>query len=111
MSGYERKPSLMKKVLGKKIICEMLGVSPTTLWRMVKRGDFPAPIQISPGRVGWVEEKAEAYIDSRPQGVVKPSENLKYGWQASVRKRLEQKQIKSQIKKEPTACAVGTGNQ
>lgn len=65
--SIDRKPALMKKVISKRIMCEKLGVSPTTLWRMVKRGEFPAPIQISPGRVGWLEDEADGYIESCPR--------------------------------------------
>lgn len=37
---------------------EVLGItsfSHSTLWRQIKRGKFPKPVQISPGRVGWRE--------------------------------------------------------
>jgi len=33
-------------------VCGRLSVSRATLWRMTRRGDFPKPVQISPGRVG-----------------------------------------------------------
>ncbi len=33
-------------------VCERLSVSRATLWRMTRRGDFPKPVQLSPGRVG-----------------------------------------------------------
>ena len=42
-----------------------LGISPTTIWRMCKRGEFPAPIQLSPGAVGWSEATILSWLDSR----------------------------------------------
>lgn len=33
-------------------VCQRLGVSRATLWRMMHRGDFPKPVQLSLGRVG-----------------------------------------------------------
>ena len=39
--------------MSRRQVADVLDVSVTTLWRMVRRKDFPAPIRISPGRVGW----------------------------------------------------------
>lgn len=64
---HQKKRSRGKKIIGKKEMCKKLGVGETTLYRMVKRGDFPAPIQISPRRVGWEENEGDTYIDSRPR--------------------------------------------
>lgn len=33
-------------------VCDRLSVSRATLWRMTRRGDFPKPVRLSPGRVG-----------------------------------------------------------
>lgn len=33
-------------------VCHRLSVSRATLWRMTRRGEFPKPVQLSPGRVG-----------------------------------------------------------
>lgn len=63
----QKKRSQRKNVIGKKTMCKKLNVSPTTLWRMIQRGEFPKPIQISPRRVGWIEEEGDTYIKSRPR--------------------------------------------
>lgn len=39
--------------------------SKATNWRMRKRGDFPEPVRISPGRIGWYEDDIDAWIASR----------------------------------------------
>ena len=35
--------------------------SRTTIWRMCRRGEFPKPIRISPGRVGWLKSEVDAW--------------------------------------------------
>lgn len=37
------------------------------LWRAVKRRQFPAPLQLSPGRIAWVAHSVDAWIESRPR--------------------------------------------
>lgn len=41
------------------------GLSRTTAWRLQRRGEFPAPYAISPGRVGYREDEVEAWRVSR----------------------------------------------
>lgn len=51
------------------------GLSRTTAWRLQKAGDFPPPVVISPGRVGWRESELQAWKASRtPRAItVKPN--------------------------------------
>lgn len=44
---------------------DMTGISRTTAWRLQRAGDFPLPVVISPGRVGWRESELEAWKASR----------------------------------------------
>jgi len=44
----------------------MLGVSKSTLWRMVKDGIIPPPIKIGRQAVGWRSETLSEFINSRP---------------------------------------------
>ena len=48
-------------------VVEMLGVSATTIWRMRRRGDFPEPVRVSPGCVGWLESDLEAWVAARAE--------------------------------------------
>jgi prophage regulatory protein len=41
--------------LPKSVVLHRTDQSDTTLWRKVRAGTFPAPVQISSGRVAWVE--------------------------------------------------------
>lgn len=45
----------------------MLGVSAATGWRLVKRGDLPAPMRLSPGAVAWRRAEIETWLASRPR--------------------------------------------
>ncbi len=41
------------------------GISNTTLHRLIKEGDFPAPIQLGPRAVAWVESEVDSWIEQR----------------------------------------------
>lgn len=56
----------MKFYLELEAAADSLSVSPTTLQRMVREGDFPAPRKISGRRVGWLVREIEAWCESRP---------------------------------------------
>ncbi|MGZ8370710.1 MAG: AlpA family phage regulatory protein [Caulobacteraceae bacterium] len=44
---------------------DMTGISRTTAWRLQRAGDFPLPVVISPGRVGWRESELQTWRASR----------------------------------------------
>lgn len=46
-------------------VMAMVGVSRTTLWRLVVQGVFPAPVWVSPGRRGFRLEEVEEWIEAR----------------------------------------------
>jgi predicted DNA-binding transcriptional regulator AlpA len=52
-------------VLSKKDVSALTGLAETTLWRLEKKGDFPAKVSLSPGRTGWVRDEILAWIESR----------------------------------------------
>jgi prophage regulatory protein len=45
--------SRLSRLAPPKEVCDLLGVSLSTLQRMRRRGGFPKPVQISPNRIGW----------------------------------------------------------
>jgi predicted DNA-binding transcriptional regulator AlpA len=56
----------LPRILNAKQVRAMLGVSQTTLWRMINVSKvFPRPTPISAHRVGWHEAEVKAWIDSR----------------------------------------------
>lgn len=57
------------RLLPWKRVKDITGLSRTTAWRLQKKGDFPAPLVISPGRVGWRAGEVAAWAASRtPRG-------------------------------------------
>ena len=42
-----------------------LGIGRTSIWRLEREGDFPARIQLTPGRVAWREDELLDWIESR----------------------------------------------
>jgi predicted DNA-binding transcriptional regulator AlpA len=47
---------------------QLADISEATLWRMVKRGDLPEPIEISPGRVGFRQSWINSLINRGRRG-------------------------------------------
>ncbi len=54
-------------VLTVKDVCRETSLSRTTLWRLVKQGAIVAPLQLSPGRVGFRASDVEAYTSGLKQ--------------------------------------------
>ena len=54
-------------------MAQRLGVSRSTLWRMRRRAEFPEPLRISAGAVGWREATIREWFDHRDQEVVRRS--------------------------------------
>ena len=55
----------ISRILSPHQLSELTGLSPTTLWRMRRRGDLPEPIRLSPGRVGWSAAVIEKWLATR----------------------------------------------
>lgn len=53
------------KFLKPSIVARVTGLSRTTLWRMARTGDFPKPIPLSKGRVGYSAAKVEDWLAAR----------------------------------------------
>jgi prophage regulatory protein len=37
----------------------------STIWRLRRRGDFPEPVRLSPGRVGYRRHEIEQWLSDR----------------------------------------------
>ena len=44
------------------------GLSYTTAWRKLKKGQFPAPIRLSEGAIGWRRADINAWLQKRALG-------------------------------------------
>ena len=50
-------------------VLEMIGVSRTTLWRMVQAGTFPRPVRITERNCGFLLDTVEAWMEARAAGL------------------------------------------
>ncbi len=48
-----------------KALCAILGVTRITLWRWVRGGQFPRPVQLGPNTKGVPKEDFDAWMDAR----------------------------------------------
>jgi prophage regulatory protein len=44
------------------VVMDRVSLSRTTIWRLVKRGEFPPPIQLTKGRHAWSAEAVQGWI-------------------------------------------------
>ena len=49
----------------KKGVIALTGLSATTLWRLTRRGEFPKPIRLSAGAVGWLDSEIQDWLAER----------------------------------------------
>lgn len=45
---------------------EVIGLAKWTVYDLIKKGEFPRPIQLSAGRVGWRATDLQRWIEERP---------------------------------------------
>ena len=55
------------ELLTEQEVCQMLGISKSTLRRMIRRGEFPEPRKLSPGTRRWPKQDVYHYIDRLPR--------------------------------------------
>lgn len=55
----------MSKVLPRGETTARVGLHYTTIWRLMKRGEFPMPVQLSDNRIGWLEAEIDDWIARR----------------------------------------------
>jgi prophage regulatory protein len=55
------------KILSKKQVVSLTGLSGVTIWRYEQAGIFPKRRQLGPRRVGWIESEVLNWMESRTQ--------------------------------------------
>ena len=56
---------VMKKLLSKRQLKEIVLYSPQHIARLEKAGQFPKRVPLGPNRVGWVEEEVIQWLDHK----------------------------------------------
>lgn len=62
LETLERK---QKRLLRRPDVLHRCGISNSTLHRLINAGDFPAPVQLGPRAVAWVESQIDQWIEER----------------------------------------------
>ena len=60
-------PAPVDPMLRKREVMAQMGWSGTTLWRRVRDGAFPAPVEIGPNLLGWRQSWVTAARDALPR--------------------------------------------
>ena len=53
-------------------VAQMLRVNVSTIYRLVREGEIPAPIRIGPTSTRWRADELRDWLDSRPRSVDTP---------------------------------------
>ncbi|MDD2230779.1 MAG: AlpA family phage regulatory protein [Candidatus Cloacimonetes bacterium] len=56
---------MIQAVLKRAEVVALVGLGYTTIWRLEKKGEFPARRKLSIGRVGWLHSEVQGWLDSR----------------------------------------------
>ncbi|MDX5371424.1 MAG: AlpA family transcriptional regulator [Pseudomonadaceae bacterium] len=43
-------------------VCTQVGLSKSQIYRLIRRGEFPAPVRLGPNSVAWPVEHVQAWI-------------------------------------------------
>lgn len=65
-------PDLVDKIdplLRRKLVLAVTGLSQSQLYRLIRAGEFPRPVKVSEGSVGWRQSQVAAWIMARPEVV------------------------------------------
>ncbi len=60
-------PEVLRRIIRAKKVSEQVGKSRVQIWRDVRAGEFPAPIQLGPNSIGWYEDEIADWLASRPR--------------------------------------------
>lgn len=49
------------------MVLRLTGLSRTSIWRKVRAGDFPAPVDLGPNAMGWFAGEIAGWLSDRPR--------------------------------------------
>ena len=56
---------MSERILRAREVSDLTGLSPTTIWRLEKSGDFPARRRLAANSIGYLASEILAWIESR----------------------------------------------
>lgn len=60
-------PASRNVIPGYRAVEVKTGKSRQQIWRDIRAGNFPAPIELGPNSVGWYEDEIDEWLASRPR--------------------------------------------
>ena len=57
---------MIDRLLRRRQIEEITGLSRSSIYRLMQTGDFPRPIRVGPAAVRWKASEITAWLESRP---------------------------------------------
>jgi prophage regulatory protein len=63
--GSRPSPHLARPMLSAEQVTELLTISRSTLWRLVRSGAFPKAVSITERRVRWFEDEVRRWQEAR----------------------------------------------
>ena len=57
------------RLLRRQQVEEMAGIKRSSIYRLMKNGEFPRPVRVGPVAVRWRESDIRAWLDSRPDAM------------------------------------------
>jgi prophage regulatory protein len=64
----------MSEMLRPKQVQEETGLSRVTIWRKIRAGEFPPPIELSANSIGWPADVIREWKASRPRRTYRVSD-------------------------------------
>jgi prophage regulatory protein len=57
--------TLPRRTIRIRMVGEKTGLAPSSIWRLARQGQFPAPVRLSPGCTAWFEHEIDAWLDAK----------------------------------------------
>ena len=55
------------RLLRRRQVEEITGLSRSSIYRLMRNGDFPLPVKVGPAAVRWKASDISAWLESRPR--------------------------------------------
>ena len=63
---YFKEPSM--KIYRIKEVCEITGLRPSTIYKLIRANDFPKSISLTARSTGWPSDVVDGWVTSRIEG-------------------------------------------
>ena len=57
----------LRRILRLKEVQDRYPKSRVQIWRDVRAGLFPPPVEIGPNSIGWFEDEVDAHVEAQPR--------------------------------------------